>query len=119
MNRFRKLVTQMLIVCMVWTPFSLQAGMVGTDQVIASAQDQANRDKVLSFMARSDVAKQLESLGLSSSTAKERVAAMTPDEVNRLAGQIDSLPAGADGSGWWIAAVVIIGVIVYFMWYKK
>lgn len=118
MNRYKKLVTQILIVCMVWTPFSLQAGMVGTDQVVASSQDQANRDKVLSFVARADVAKQFEALGLSASTAKERVDAMTSDEVSRLAGKIDSLPAGAD-SGAWIAVLVIVGLIVYFMWYKK
>jgi hypothetical protein len=119
MNRLYKLVCQILIVCMVWTPFSLQAGMIGTDQAVASAQDQANRDKVLSFMARNDVAKQFEALGLSTSNAKERVDAMTPDEVNRVAGRIDSLPTGASSGGWWVAAVIIIGLIVYFMWYKK
>lgn len=118
MNRYKKLVTQILIVCMVWTPFSLQAGMIGTDQVVASAQDQANRDKVLSFVARADVAKQFEALGLSASAAKERVDAMTSDEVGRVAGKIDSMPAGAD-SGAWIAALIIIGLIVYFVWYKK
>jgi hypothetical protein len=119
MNRLYKLVCQILIVCMVWTPFSLQAGMIGTDQAVASAQDQANRDKVLTFMARNDVAKQFEALGLSASNAKERVDAMTPDEVNRVAGKIDSLPTGASGGGWWVAAVIVIGLIVYFMWYKK
>jgi uncharacterized protein DUF6627 len=118
MNRYKKLVTRILIVCMVWTPFSLQAGMIGTDQVVASAQDQVNRDKVLSFVARADVAKQFEAFGLSASTAKERVDAMTPEEVSRLAGKIDSMPAGAD-SGAWIAALIIIGLIVYFVWYKK
>jgi hypothetical protein len=104
---------------MVWTPFSLQAGMIGTDQVVAGAQDQANRDKVLSFVARADVAKQFEALGHTASTARERVDAMTPDEVTRLAGKIDSLPAGADSTAAWIAAVIIVGLIVYFMWYKK
>ena len=118
MNHFKKLLTQILIVCMVWTPFSLQAGMIGTDQVVASAQDQANRDKVLGFVARADVTRQFEALGLSASNAKERVDAMTPDEVSRVAGKIDSLPAGAD-SGAWIAALIIVGLIVYFMWYKK
>ena len=118
MNRYKKLVTQILIVCMVWTPFSLQAGMIGTDQGVASAHDQANRDKVLSFVARADVAKQFEALGLPASTAKERVGAMTPDEVSRLAGKIDTMPAGAD-SGAWIAVLIIVGLIVYFMWYKK
>jgi hypothetical protein len=118
MKLFYKLVAQILMVCMVWTPFSLHAGMIGTDQIVSSAQDQANRDKVLNFVTRGDVVKQLETLGLSTSNAKERVAAMTQDEVNRVAGKIDSLPAGADG-GWWIAAVIVVGLIIYFMWYKK
>ena len=118
MKLFYKLVAQILMVCMVWTPFSLQAGMIGTDQIVSSAQDQANRDKVLNFVTRGDVVKQLETLGLSTSNAKERVAAMTQDEVSRVAGKIDSLPAGADG-GWWIAAVIVVGLIIYFMWYKK
>lgn len=118
MKQFYRLVAQLLIVCMVWTPFSVQAGMIGTDQVISSAQDQANRDKVLNFVTRADVAKQFETLGLSPSTAKERVNAMTQDEVNRIAGKIDSLPAGAD-SGAWIVAILIIGVIVWLVWYKK
>ena len=118
MKQFYKLMAQVLIVCMVWTPFSIQAGMIGTDQVVAGAQDQANRDKVLNFVTRGDVVKQLETLGLSASTAKERVSAMTQDEVNQMAGKIDSLPAGAD-SGAWIAAVIIIGLLVYFVWYKR
>jgi hypothetical protein len=103
---------------MVWMPFSLQASMVGTDQVVATASDQLNRDKVLSFMSRGDVVKQFETLGLSATTAKERVNAMTQDEVNKIAGKIDSLPAGAD-SGAWILVLVIVGVIVWLVWYKK
>ena len=118
MKQFYRLVARLLIACMVWTPFSVQAGMIGTDQVVSSAQDQSNRDKVLNFVTRGDVAKQLETLGLSASTAKERVSAMTQDEVNRIAGKIDSLPAGAD-SGAWIAAIIVIGLIVWLVWYKK
>lgn len=117
MKQFYKLVAQVLMVCMVWTPFSLQAGMIGTDQVIAGAQDQANRDKVLNFVTRGDVVKQLETLGLSAATAKDRVGAMTQDEVNQVAGKIDSLPAGAS-SGGWIVAVVVIGLIIWLVWYK-
>jgi hypothetical protein len=118
MKLFYKLVAQILMVCMVWTPFSLQAGMIGTDQVVSSAQDQANRDKVINFVTRGDVVKQLETFGLSTSNAKDRVAAMTQDEVSRIAGKIDSMPAGAD-SGAWILAVVVIGVLVWLIWYKK
>jgi hypothetical protein len=119
MRRFYKLVSQFLIVCMVWTPFSIQASMIGTDQVVASAQDQVNRDKVANFVQRTDVTRHLELLGVSSANAADRVNAMTQEEVNKLAGQIDSLPVGASDSGWWIAAVVIIGIIVWYMWYRK
>ena len=118
MTQFYKLICQVLIVCMVWTPFSLQAGMIGTDRAVASVQDQVNRDKVLNFMTRGDVARQFEALGLSASSAADRVGAMTQDEVNQIAGKIDTLPAGADG-GAVLAAVIIIGLIVWLVWYKR
>lgn len=118
MRSFYKLISQVLIVCMVWTPFSIQAGMIGTDQVVASAQDQSNRDTVLNFVTRGDVVKQFESFGISASSAKERVNAMTSEEIGKVAGQIDSLPAGASNTGW-IAAVIIIGVIVWLVWYRR
>lgn len=118
MRSFYKLVSQVLIVCMVWTPFSIQAGMIGTDQVVASAQDQMNRDKVLNFVTRGDVVKQFESFGISASSAKERVNAMTNEEIGKVAGKLDSLPAGAD-SGGWVAAILIIGIIVWYVWYRR
>ena len=119
MRRLYKLIAQLLIVSMVWVPFSVQSAMVGTDQVVASAQNQLNRDKVLNFLSGGDVVKQFESLGLSASAAKDRVNTMTHDEVNRIAGKIDSLPVGADNTGAWVAAVIIIGIIIWFVWYKR
>ena len=119
MRRLYKLIAQILIVSMVWMPFSIHAGMIGTDQVVASAQDQSNRDKVLNFVSRGDVVKKLETFGISASTAKDRVDAMTNDEVSKLAGKIDSMPAGADDWGWWVAGIIIVGIIIWFVWYKK
>ena len=113
-----RLISKLLIVCMVMLPFSTQAGMIGTDQVVASATAQANRDKVRDFVARTDVQKQMEVLGLTAANAQDRVAALTDEEVQRIAGKIDSAPAGASSSsGWWIAAgVIIIAVLVYIYW---
>jgi hypothetical protein len=118
MRRFYKLVAQLLIVCMVWTPFSIQASLIGTDQVATSAQDQSNRDKVMNFVQRGDVAKQLESLGVSQANAAERVDAMTQEEVNKLASDIDTLPAAA-GDGWWIAAAIVVGVLIWYYYFRK
>ena len=118
MKRLYKLVAQVLIVTMVWMPFTAQAGMIGTDQLVAGAQDQSNRDKVINFMSRGDVVKQFEALGLSASTAKQRVEAMTQEEVGRLAGKIDSLPTGADNSGIWIASLLIVGIVIWLVWFR-
>lgn len=119
MKFFSKLISQILIACMVLLPFTVNAGMIGTDQAIASAAEQANRDKVNDFMARGDVLKQFEALGLTTVNAQERVNAMTQEEINRIAGQIDSLPAGAGSSnGWaWAAGIIIIGLIIWY-YYK-
>jgi uncharacterized protein DUF6627 len=119
MRRFSKLVSQLLIVCMAWTPFSIQASLVGTDQVVASAQDQTNRDKVVNFVQRTDVAKQFELLGVSSANAAERVNAMTQDEINQLAGKIDSLPAAGMDTVGWVLVAAVVGVIIWYMWYRR
>lgn len=117
MKSFYRLICQLLILSMVWLPYSAQAGMIATDQVLASATNDANRDKVRDFVSRTDVQKQFEALGLTASTAADRVNAMTQDEINRIAGKIDSLPAGATSSGvWWAVGVLIIAGIVWYFW---
>ena len=118
MKFFSRLVCRLLIASIALLPFSVQAGMIGTDQVVASAAAQANRDKVRDFVARADVAKQLETLGLSATNAQERVNAMTQEEVNKVAGKIDALPAGADNSSgwWWAAGVIVVALIIWYFW---
>ena len=113
MKLFYKLISQLLIVSMILLPFSAQAGVIVTDQAIASAQDLANRDKVNDFMSRGDVIKKFEALGLNAATAQERVNAMTQQEINRIAGKIDSLPAGATASAWWL---VVVAIAVWLWW---
>jgi hypothetical protein len=99
---------------MIWTPYQIaQAGMIGTDQV-APAASQADRSAVLGFVTRADVANQLQALGLDAATAKDRVAAMTDSEVSYVAGQISSLPAGADTAG--IILLILIIAAIWWVW---
>ena len=86
--------------------------MIGTGQVASSAS-QAARGAVLNLVGRSDVASQLQSFGLDPSTAKDRVAAMTDEELRYLAGRIDSMPAGADGAG--ILLLVILVAVIFWV----
>lgn len=114
---FVRFVSRLLVLCMLALSFqTVQAAMVGTEQVAAAAQMQQDREKVRTFMARADVQQQLEAMGIKANTAQDRVAAMTDEEVQTIAGKIDSLPAGAD-SGWaWVAVIIVIAVIVYYVW---
>lgn len=118
MKLFHKIISQLLIACMILLPFSAQAGMIGTDQAIAGVQDQSNRDKVRDFVSRSDVVKQFEALGLTASTAQERVNAMTQAEINQIAGKIDTIPAGADSGVWIAVGLIVIGLAVWYYYYR-
>lgn len=115
------LLCRILIAAMMVMSFqSANAGMIGTEQAIASASSQADRNAVLGALSRAEVSQQLLSLGIDPQRAKERVAAMTDEEVRTLAGKLDSLPAGASSDwGWWLLAVLLIGgAIWYFYAYK-
>jgi len=110
------MICRFLVVSMMLLPFqTIQAGMIGTDQIASAASAQTDRAAVLSLMSRADVASQLQTLGLDPKVAKDRVAAMTDEEVRSLAGKLDSLPAGAT-SGWVWVAVIIIAVVIWFAW---
>lgn len=113
-----KMLCRLLIVSLFALPFqSAMAGMIGTQQALAVASAQADRDAIVSALTRSDVASQLQSQGVDTNAAKARVAAMTDQEASALAGQIQSAPAGAHVNGWAIAVVVAL-VVWYFYAYK-
>lgn len=85
--------------------------MIGTEQFVGSTP-QADRTAVLNIISRSDVASQLQTLGLDPATAKDRVAAMSDQEIRSLAGSLDALPAGASGSGW--VLLILIGLLIWW-----
>ena len=116
MKRFLvRFICRFLVVSLIALPYSAQtqAAMIGVDEALA-AQRQAERAKLQGFLARGDVQKQLAVLGVGPAAAVERANALTDDEVQQLAGRIDSLPAGADIS---TAALllVLIAILLVFM----
>ena len=114
-----RMVCRFLVFSMMMLSFqTVQAGMLGTDQVASATNAQADRNAVLGVISRSEIASQLQAMGLDPKAAKDRIAALTDEEVRTLAGQLDSLPAGAD-SGWWIAAVIVVGVLIWYMYYRR
>jgi hypothetical protein len=113
-----RMLCRLLVVLMVWSPMQLaQAGMIGTDQV-ASAASQADRNTVLQFLGRAEVTQQLQSLGVDPATVKDRVAAMTDQEVRQIAGKIDSMPAGASDAGV-LLFVLLVAAVVWYVWFRR
>lgn len=127
MKSLYKCFVHFLVASLIFVPFSLNAAMVSTDKVAITQQNlnfqqqnQVNRDKVASFLARADVVAKLETMGIDSKMAKERVDALTQDEVNRLAANIDELPAGGTVTTWgWVGIVAGIAILVWLIFYNK
>ncbi len=111
-------VCRVLIALTIWTPYQIaQAGMIGTDQVVQQSSH-SDRSTVLNLLSRSDVASQLQTFGIDPSTAKDRVASMSDEEVRYLSGKIESLPAGANNSAV-VLVVVIVLIAAGVWWYYK
>ena len=118
MNVWAKTISRLLVALMIWMPYQIAtAGMIGSDQVTATSP-QADRTTVLNFLTRSDVANKLQTLGLDPSNAKDRVAAMSDQEVQSLAGQINAMPAAGLSSGAGILLIIIIAAAVWWFWQR-
>jgi hypothetical protein len=114
-SAWTRTICRVLAALMIWTPVQLaQAGMIGTEHAVSSASH-ADRGTLLGFVARADVAGQLQALGIDPAAARGRVAALSDQEAQSLAGRINSLPAGADASG----IVVLILFIVGLWWFWR
>lgn len=105
---------RMLIVLMAWMPFHVaHAGIISTDQAVAPAP--SDRAAVLNLIGRADVATQLQSFGVDMATAKDRVGAMTDEEIRSLAGKLGAVPAGGDG----LVVLILVGVILWLVLWRK
>jgi hypothetical protein len=112
-------ICRLLAALMIWAPYQIaQAGMIGTEQAAAATSAAADRATVLTYLTRGEVQQQLQSLGIDPSTAKERVAALSDQEAQRLAQRINTMPAGASDAGW-ILLVIVIAAGVWWFFFRK
>lgn len=75
------------------------AAMVGTTTALQQAQHSYERTELLEMLDREGVQSQLQSMGVDAEAAKQRVAAMTDDEILQLNARLAEMPAGGDGLG--------------------
>ena len=103
----KRTILRVMIALMIWTPYQFaMAGMIGTEQAVASVS-QTDRDAMLTLLSRADVTRQLQVLGVDPAQARDRVNAMTDQELAAFAQPLDALPAGGN-SGAGVVIVVIL-----------
>lgn len=93
-------------------PHPAAARLVSTDTVLASQAENGDRERVREFLGRSDVQAQMSSLGVSPDEARNRIDALSDDEVRRIAGHLDEMPAGGNALGVVIGAAVLIFIVL-------
>lgn len=108
--RAKAFLAGLLVPCLVLSTMPVRAEMIGTAQLLAPSSD-AQRERVDAFLAREDVKRQFEALGVDPAEAASRVAGLTESELQQLSGRIDSLPAGA-GAVELVLLVLIVLLIL-------
>lgn len=99
----------LLTAVMVMTPFTAaQAGMMGTEQILESAQTHADRDQVRQFIDRESTRQQLHEWGVSADDAKARISNLTDAEVAHINQAIDDPQTGGG-----ILEVILIVFLVF------
>ena len=89
-----------------------KAEMVTTDQVIEQVNPPEDHTRVMDFMLREDVQQQLTTLGVDPEEAARRVASLSDEEIQQIAGRLEELPAGEGGVGPIVGAIVIIFLVL-------
>ncbi len=88
------------------------AGLIGTEQVVAREAAEAERSLVLDFLARDDVRAGLIGLGVDPAQAAARVAGLSDAEIRDIAGRIGQLPAGQGVIGSIIGAALVVFLVL-------
>ena len=77
-------------------------------------EDATERQRVKELVARPELAKELEKMGIVPADVQGRIDAMTDEEVRSLAGRLSAVPAGGEltTQEWLLIIVVILLVII-------
>ena len=102
----------MLVVSAPWST-TVQAALVTTDQVMTDpAAVAGHREKVVHFLQQDAVREHLVAMGVDPSEVEARLAALSPAELAQLSARIDQMPAGGDGIGAVVVAILIVFLVL-------
>ena len=105
--------TALILICLALLPAATaQAGLISTQEAVATQQVQDDHAKIEAFLSQATVAEEMQSLGVDPAVARARVNALTAAEAAQLSQRIDSLPAGGALSGTDFLLILLIVIVV-------
>ncbi len=104
MTKLRQVIVFALIFCFgsMAATAPVQAAMIDSASLLQAqpaAERQAAEAKLLQALSRPELQRQLAQLGVDPATARDRVAALTDEELASMGQRVDQLPAGGDFIG--------------------
>jgi hypothetical protein len=111
----KKFLVKSWVTALIAVAFACWAG-ASTAEIVSTEQalQQSDRERVQELLNRAEVEDGLKKLGVVPADARQRVNAMTPEEVRTVAGRMDTLAAGGEASKTdWI--IILLGVIVVIL----
>ncbi len=97
---------------LLWAP--AQAALVTTAQTVETRENERIRARLHVLLNRADVRDQLEAWGVDPAEAQARVDALTAEELEELAAQMEQLPTGG-GTLAVVAVVLLIAFLVILL----
>jgi hypothetical protein len=97
LHRRRNLTTAVLAASLlVMSVQGAYGGVISTQQYLTALDRDATIARIDAVLARAEVRSKLEQYGVDSIAADQRIAALTDQELELLATELESLPAGGD-----------------------
>jgi len=103
---FRKILAPVLVVSLTFSGYAsvASATVISTQQALSAQQRSAVETSVRSNLSRSDVRQAMVRMGVDPVQADARIAALSDEDLVRVQGQLDRLPAGGD-------ALAVVGIV--------
>jgi uncharacterized membrane protein (Fun14 family) len=104
----RKCCSLVFVLCTALFAASIQSaaygGVISTEQYLSAIDREATIARIDAVLSRDEVRRQLEHYGVDPAAASARVAALTDQELQTLATDLESLPAGG-------SALAVVGIV--------
>jgi hypothetical protein len=117
MKRIYRVAKPLSIFLAIWVfmisgPTQAMAALVGTERVFDAERVQNARELIHGLMAREDIQAALVREGIDPREAQARAESLSDAEAVRLASAIETLPAGSDGVGLIVGAILLVFIIL-------